>query len=79
MKTSLTAPSFERHYDEDAAAPWLYSADDRVFITYDDEQSLGAKLDYVEANDLGGVMVWELSADTDDHALMSLLAARLIP
>ena len=63
---------------EETMVPWLYSAADGVFISYDDPESFGHKLDYVEANGLGGVMFWELSADTHDHELVDLLYERLI-
>ncbi len=57
--------------------PWLYNATEGVFVTYDDPESLGHKLDYLEAYGLGGVMFWELSADTDDHELLDVLHERL--
>jgi chitinase len=36
---------------------------DDTFVTYDDEVSVTAKVDYAKRHDLGGVMLWELSAD----------------
>jgi chitinase len=53
--------------------PWLYSASEQIFISYDDSESIEAKLDYIRTEDLGGAMVWELSADSDGHDLMEQL------
>ena len=61
----------------DALVPWAYNATEEIFITYDDETSFNHKLDYVSTHDLGGVMFWELSGDTDAHSLVDLLHDRL--
>ena len=53
-----------RHWDEVARVPWLGldfpgSADD-AFVSYDDEDSCAAKVDYVVEQGLGGLIVWEI-------------------
>ena len=73
----MADPVWVRHMHEETMVPWIYSPTDQVFITYDDPESFGHKLDYVEEHDLGGVMFWELSADTEDHSLVDLLHSRL--
>jgi len=67
---------YEREWDATAQAPYLWNAQQRVFVSYDDPQSLALKGDYVKANRLGGVMYWEQSQDPEgtlldalDHAL----------
>jgi GH18 family chitinase/chitodextrinase len=65
----LNDSSFKKYYDEYAKAPYLYSEEKKEMYTYEDEQSLGEKVDYVKNNDLGGVIIWELSADKDDKLL----------
>ena len=42
-------------------------------ISYDDPDSLAQKAVYVGAWGLGGVMVWQLSQDTPDAALIKAL------
>ncbi len=70
-----------RQWDEGASAPYL-SLDDRdppVFISYDDEESIEAKFDYVEERDLGGTIIWEMAAgyrpDADEGQQQPLLDA----
>ncbi|MDF2158326.1 glycoside hydrolase family 18 protein [Algoriphagus sp. CAU 1675] len=59
----LGNPSFTRFWDEKAAAPYLYSAQDSVWITFEDQESMKAKMDFIKANGLAGAMFWELSED----------------
>jgi chitinase len=47
-----------RRWHDGVDAPYL-STQGR-FISYDDEQSIARKIDWVRANGLGGVIVWEL-------------------
>lgn len=68
---------FARYWHDEAQVPWLYSAEDQIMITYDDPESLALKAAYVKEHGLGGVMFWELSQDTDDHALLKALADTL--
>jgi chitinase len=66
---------YTRYWHNEAQAPWLYSPDAQVFITYDDPESLALKAEYVNEWNLGGVMFWELSAD--DGSLLDTLNAHL--
>ena len=65
----LGQPGFVRHWDEQAQAPWLWNADSRHFISYDDPQSLRAKAAFVRDKGLGGVMYWEHRQDADEELL----------
>jgi chitinase len=56
---------FVREWDAQAQAPFLWNAQTRAFITYDDPQSIAIKAEYVRKHRLGGVMFWELSQDSD--------------
>jgi len=60
---------FVRFWDARAQAPYLWNEKSRVFITYDDPQSIAVKARYVLAHRLGGIMFWELSQDRDDELL----------
>jgi len=62
-----------RQWDEAAQVPWLYSEGTGIMISYDDVESLQIKAAYVNEQGLGGVMFWELSADTPEHTLLSAL------
>ena len=66
-------PTSGQYRDTASGAPWLYDAGQQVFISYEDPTSLEQKANYVVANGLGGVMIWELSADTDTADLLTAI------
>ena len=68
-----------RSVDSESMVPWLYSSSLQTFISYDDEESIQHKLDYILAEDLGGMMFWELSGDDDQHTLVHQMASELRP
>jgi chitinase len=63
---------FVRYWDNRAQAPYLWNAASRVFISYDDPQSIAVKARYVLQHRLGGMMFWELSEDRDEELLDSI-------
>jgi chitinase len=64
---------FVREWDEHAQAPFLWNAQTRAFITYDDPQSLASKAEYVRKHRLGGMMFWELSQDSGGALLDAIV------
>ena len=66
--TDVLTGTYTRHYDSVAVAPWLWNAQKNVFISIEDEESMGTKVDYVINNGLGGIMFWELAGDYDYDA-----------
>jgi chitinase len=65
---------FERFWDHEARAPYLWNADRRIFITYEDPESLALKTRYVREHGLGGAMFWQYSQDTTGALLEALHA-----
>ena len=59
--------NFKRYWDPKAKAPYLYSATDSVFISYDDTVSVRLKTSYAKQKKLGGIMFWQLGNDTKDE------------
>ncbi|MEV3859668.1 chitinase C-terminal domain-containing protein [Streptomyces sp. NPDC050095] len=60
--TRLTG-TYKRNYDSTLVAPWLWNADQKVFLSTEDEQSVAAKASYVADKGIGGAMIWELAGD----------------
>ncbi len=67
-RTRISDHGYERHWEPAARVPWLYDPRSGTWITYDDPQSVRAKVDYVRERGLGGVVIWELFGD--DGSLM---------
>ena len=67
---------YVRRWDADAQAPFLWNAGERIFISYEDPESLRAKSRYILEHHLGGAMFWEYYADPT-RALLGTLSAEL--
>lgn len=52
---------YTRYWDDEAKAPWLFNGE--RFISYDDEQSLSCKIEYLKEKRLLGIMFWVYSQD----------------
>lgn len=60
--------TYQRNYNAALAAPWLWNASKNVFLSTEDEQSIAQKAAWIDANNIGGVMFWELAGDYDWNA-----------
>jgi chitinase len=54
---------FTRHWDDQAKVPYLISSDWNVLVSYDDPESIRAKAEYVVANGIHGLIIWEITGD----------------
>ncbi len=63
---------FVRYWDSTSCAPYLFNEDEKIFITYDDEESLQAKCKYINEHNLKGAMFWEYTSDYQSHLLNTL-------
>ncbi len=61
--------------------PYAYCPSSKTFITFDDPRAIGIKVDYMLKRGLGGVMVWEITADrkpgTNHHPLLDTILNHL--
>ncbi|NJE76965.1 glycosyl hydrolase family 18 protein [Thermococcus sp. ES12] len=77
----IASGEYQRYWDPVAMVPYAYSPTKKVFISYDDPESIGIKVDYALKNGIGGVMVWEITADrkpgTSDHPLLDTILDHL--
>ncbi|WP_197914086.1 glycosyl hydrolase family 18 protein [Listeria sp. PSOL-1] len=58
-------PSLKEYWDDIAKAPYLYSETTKQFFTFDNEESVTEKANFVKKNHLGGVISWMASQDKD--------------
>ncbi|RYY30506.1 MAG: glycoside hydrolase family 18 protein [Chitinophagaceae bacterium] len=76
LKDSLVNKNgYKRYWDNKANAPYLFNSNTKQFISYDDEQSVKAKCDYVRKYNLAGVMFWEYSSDPQLYLLKTINGA----
>ncbi|KAI8071561.1 glycoside hydrolase superfamily [Gongronella butleri] len=75
LTTPTTAGSgWVRNWDNVTQTPWLFNPSSKVFISYDDPQSIGIKTDYAISKNLGGLMVWSVDEDSSSNELLNVAA-----
>ena len=70
---NINANGFTRYWDETAKAPYLWNPEEKIFISYDDEESILLKMEYIKSRGLAGAMFWEYSADHDKKLLNAVI------
>lgn len=81
LKQGILTPAFEggngykRYWNASAKVPYLYNAKEKVWITYEDQESLKGKARYIKSKKLRGAMFWELSADGEHQLIETLWSA----
>ncbi len=75
LKTFVGTNGFVRYWDGKTEDAWLFNG--ATFWTFDDEQTIARKTDYIRHQELGGVMFWELSGDDANGTLIKAIAAGL--
>ena len=60
-------------FDDKAGVPYIVDDDGEMMITYENPRSLKLKCEYVNTNNLGGIMFWEYSGDSDKGELRKTL------
>lgn len=73
LKVAPPAEAGKRFWHEQAKVPWRWHPQTRVFVSYDDPESLRAKAAYAREQKLGGVMFWELEHDDEQSSLLNAL------
>jgi chitinase len=64
---------FVYHWDPVARAPWLYNAEQKLFVTFDDTTSMRLKTEYAVDKKLNGIMFWQLGEDTFSGGLLDVI------
>ncbi|MGH9884153.1 MAG: glycoside hydrolase family 18 protein, partial [bacterium] len=66
-----------RKWDASAQMPYLWNATKRIFVAYDDPESLRVKARFIRDRGLAGAMFWELYADRSGDLLRTLASELL--
>ena len=63
IQDTMISNGFTRYWDPVASVPYLYNAERKVFVSYEDPESLALKCKYVLNHKLRGVMFWDYASD----------------
>jgi chitinase len=75
---TMLGHGFDRYWDPQASVPFLYNPEKKIFVSYEDPESIAAKCKYALDHKLGGVMFWEYSGDPSG-TLLRAIRTSLIP
>ncbi len=64
-------PTYTRYWDSQCQVPYLFNNSSKQFISYDDPQSLAAKVQYLQNMNFGGVSLWTLAKETPQWTLIN--------
>ncbi len=64
--TYALSDTMKEYFDEECGVPYRYDATKQIFISFDNEQSIKVKCDYINALGLAGIMYWQYGQDVDD-------------
>ena len=67
VKSYINRNGFVRYWDDEAKAPWLFNGS--TFLSYDDEESIRCKCEYVKREGYGGIFYWEHKCDPSGKLL----------
>ena len=76
-KYYTAATGYITYWDDDAKAAYKYSDRKKLFLTYDDEKSVRAKVSYVKEKGLNGIFFWELRLDKAQGGLTDVMADQM--
>jgi chitinase len=72
IQATMSESGYVRYWDSTASSPYLYSAEKKIFVSYEDPESLALKCKYVRDHRLAGMMFWDYAADPSGALLNSL-------
>ncbi len=75
VQSSMLGHGFTRYWDAASSVPYLYNPSRRIFVSYEDEQSVAVKSRYVLEHKLGGVMFWDYASDPSGKLLAAINGA----
>lgn len=62
-KNLLLKDDYKRYFDNVCKVPYIWNEHKKVFLTFEDEESIKHKANYVIDKNLGGVIIWEIDGD----------------
>ncbi|MDE3178299.1 MAG: hypothetical protein KGM47_01460, partial [Acidobacteriota bacterium] len=66
-----------RYWDSAAAVPYLYNPEKKMFVSYEDPESIAGKCKYVLDHHLAGIMFWAYSNNPMAMRLLDAVNAGL--
>jgi chitinase len=74
IKAKLLGDSaWQQHWHPVAQTPWLFQPAEHLFVSYEDPRSIGIRARLAKNKGLGGVFMWEITGDDEQHSLLQAM------
>ena len=60
--------NYKRYWDSVGKVPHIWNATNNTFLTFEDEESIQERINFVKNKNLGGVLIWVMHGDYDYDA-----------
>ena len=75
IETNMLGHGYTRYWDKASEVPYLYNPSRRIFVSYEDPESLRLKCRFVRQRHLAGIMFWDYSGDPSGALLHTVYDA----
>lgn len=58
-----TDSNLKRYWDDVGKVPYVWQSNEKVFLSYEDEQSIDERVKYIKDKNLGGALIWVMNGD----------------
>lgn len=72
ISATMLSKGYVRHWDNASKVPYLYNPDNKMFVSYEDPQSLALKCSYITSHNLAGIMFWDYGSDPSGTLLSAI-------
>ena len=66
-------PNLEKKWDVASQAPYAYDPVNKIFLSFDDQESVKLKTQYAKKEGLDGIMFWQLGSDKNEGGLLDAI------
>ncbi|MBM7676220.1 glycoside hydrolase family 18 protein [Gracilibacillus alcaliphilus] len=74
IKSLINQDGYNYFFDNTSKVPYLYNEKQGEFISYDNVESLGYKVNFIKEQGLKGAMIWDLAGDDQDKNLLKTVS-----
>ncbi|WP_250674822.1 glycosyl hydrolase family 18 protein [Paraclostridium ghonii] len=60
-------PNLKIHWDDVGKVPYIWQNNEKVFLTFENEQSIDERLKYIKERNLGGALIWVMDGDYGEN------------
>jgi chitinase len=67
----IAGGNYVRYWDDSSKAPYLWNPSEKIFVTYEDPESIFNKVQFIKKNKMRGAMFWEYNEDSEERTLLN--------